>query len=128
MAYRILIVDDSPAMRTFVRRILDLSGFEVSNCLQACNGLEALEILQREPIDAVLTDINMPVMDGEEFLRQIQNDERLRAVPIIVVSTDGTYNRIERLLALGARGYVIKPFRPETLRLELERTLEVRCD
>ena len=74
-------------------------------------------------MDAILTDINMPMMDGEELLRRLAADEMLRSVPAIVISTDATLNRIERLLSLGARGYVTKPFAPEDLRAELERTL-----
>jgi two-component system chemotaxis response regulator CheY len=123
LAYRILIVDDSPAMRSFVRRVIDLSGFDASFCLEASNGREALEILGKEWVDAILTDINMPVMDGEELLRSLAGDNLLRSLPAIVISTDATENRIERMLSLGARGYVTKPFAPEELRAELERTL-----
>lgn len=128
MAYRILIVDDSPLMRTFVRRIVGRSGFELSACLQASNGREALELLHKETVDAILTDINMPEMDGEEFLRQLTRDETLHAIPVVVISTDATVKRIERMLELGARGYVTKPFAPEELRAELERTLGGACD
>jgi two-component system chemotaxis response regulator CheY len=125
MAYRILIVDDSPAMRTFVRRVLEASGFELAECLNAGNGQEALDVLDQRSVDAVLTDINMPVLDGEEFLRRMSSSGTLRSIPVIVISTDGTAKRITRLLALGARGYVTKPFLPEQLRAELERTLGV---
>ena len=128
MAYRILIADDSPAMRSFVRRVIELSGFELSACFEAGDGAEALDVLRGEWVDAILTDINMPNVDGEEFLRRLADDDMLRSIPAIVISTDATENRIARLLALGARGYVTKPFRPETLRAELERTLGVPCD
>jgi two-component system chemotaxis response regulator CheY len=127
MAYRILIVDDSPVMRTFVRRIIDLSGFQLSACLQASNGNEALELLRQETVDAILTDINMPQMDGEEFLRRLARDETLRAIPAIVISSDATAKRIGRMLELGACGYVTKPFVPEDLRAELERALGGAC-
>lgn len=123
MAYRILIVDDSPVMRAFVRRVIDLSGFEISACREAANGLEALDLLRRETVDIILTDINMPHMDGEEFLRRLSRDEALRAIPLIVISTDATRRRTQRMLALGARGYVTKPFLPEALRAELDRSL-----
>jgi len=123
VSYRVLIVDDSPAMRTFIRRVMESSGFELSSCFEASNGEEAMLLLRKEWVDAILTDINMPVMDGEELLRNLAADELLRSIPAIVISTDGTENRIERLLALGARGYVTKPFAPEDLRAELERTL-----
>ena len=125
MSYRVLIADDSPAMRSFVRRVVELSGFELSHCFEAGDGQEALELLRREWVDAILTDINMPRMDGEELLRRLAADELLNSVPAIVISTDATESRIARLLALGARGYVTKPFRPETLRAELERSLGV---
>jgi len=128
MAYRVLIADDSPVMRAFVRRVIELSGFELAECLEASNGQEALEKLRSEWVDAILTDINMPLVDGEELLRRLANDDLLKSIPAIVISTDATRNRIERLLALGARGYVTKPFTPETLRSELERTLGVPCE
>jgi two-component system chemotaxis response regulator CheY len=127
MAYRVLIVDDSPAMRTFVRRVIELSGFEMSNCFEASNGGEALEVLRREWVDAILTDINMPGVDGQELLRRLSEDEVLRSIPAIVISTDATTHRIASMTSLGARGYVTKPFLPETLRSELERTLGVPC-
>jgi two-component system chemotaxis response regulator CheY len=123
LAYRILIVDDSPAIRAFIRRVIDLSGFDLAACFEASNGREALDILSSEWVDAILTDINMPCMDGEEFLRQLANDGMLRSIPTIVISTDATDKRIRDLLALGARGYITKPFRPEDLRAELDRTL-----
>jgi len=128
MAYRVLIVDDSPAMRTFVRRVIDMSGFELSDCFEASNGVEALDLLRTEWVDAILTDINMPGMDGQEFLRRLSEDELLRSIPVIVISTDSTSHRMASMASLGARGYVTKPFLPETLRGELERTLGVPCE
>jgi two-component system chemotaxis response regulator CheY len=127
MAYRVLIVDDSPAMRSFIRRIIKISGFELSMCFEASNGQEALDLLHKEWVDAILTDINMPVVDGEEFLRRLSVDEVLRSIPVIVISTDATRNRIDRMMALGARGYITKPFLPEDLRAELEGLLGVPC-
>lgn len=125
MPYRVMIVDDSRSMRAFVRRVMDLSGFEVDSCLNASNGAEALALLNEQPVDIVLTDINMPEMNVEDFVRQMAEREELRSIPVVVVSTDGTRNRIRRLLDLGAKGYVVKPFSPEALRAELERVLEV---
>jgi two-component system chemotaxis response regulator CheY len=125
LAYNVLIVDDSPAMRGFVRRVLDMSGLKVSQCHQAGNGQEALELLQREWVDVILTDINMPVMDGERLVQCLGGDESLRSVPVLVISTDRTEGRVRRMLALGAKGYVAKPFLPEMLREEVERVLGV---
>ena len=128
MAYRVLIVDDSPAMRAFIRRVIQLSGFDLSSCFEASNGSEALEVLTHEWVDAILTDINMPVMDGEELLRRLSGNPMLNAIPVIVISTDATENRIGRMLHLGARGYLTKPFLPEALRTQLEETLGVPRD
>jgi len=128
LAYRILIVDDSPAMRSFIRRVIQLSGFDLSACFDAANGQEALDLLSKEWVDIILTDVNMPGVDGEEFLRRLAAIEVVRSVPVIVISTDATHNRISRLLALGACGYITKPFLPEALRAEMERILGVPCD
>ncbi len=125
MAYNVLIVDDSPAMRLFVRRVVDMSGIDRGDCYEAGNGREALAVLRCQSVDVVLSDINMPVMDGEQFLRQIEADEKLRSVPVIVVSTDRTETRVERMISLGARGYITKPFLPQTLREEIEKVLGV---
>ena len=125
MKLNVMIVDDSPAMRTFVRRVLDMSGLEIDRCLQASNGEEALEILRDTWVDVVLTDINMPVMDGEELLRRMAEHEILRAIPVLVISTDRTECRIQKMLSMGAKGYVTKPFTPETLREQLEQSLGV---
>jgi two-component system chemotaxis response regulator CheY len=125
MAYRVLIVDDSPAMRSFIRRVMTVSGFECSVCLEAGNGQEALNLLSREWVDLILTDINMPHMNGEEFVRHLEADDCLRSIPVLVVSTDSTGQRIRQMLAMGAKGYLPKPFTPESLRTELERLLGV---
>jgi len=125
VAYHVLIVDDSPAMRTFVRRVLDMSGLSVSRYLEASDGREALDVLRQEWVDVVLTDLNMPGMDGETFVRTLHADDGLKSIPVVVISTDKTVGRAEQMMKLGAKGYVTKPFLPETLREELERVLEV---
>lgn len=125
MALQLLIVDDSPAMRSFIRRVVRLSGIEVNQYFEASNGAEALEMLAAHSIDAVLTDINMPGMDGEEFVRKMRESEAFRATPVIVISTDATVNRIHTMQSLGATGYLQKPFGPERLRNELDRVLGV---
>lgn len=125
MSYRVLIVDDSPAMRSFIRRVMDLSGFDVGEYLQAADGVEALEVLTREHVDVILTDINMPRMNGEELVRKLEANDALRSIPVMVVSTDGTESRINHMASLGTRAYLKKPFLPETLREALERVLGV---
>jgi len=123
MAYRVLIVDDSPVMRSFIRRVLRLSGFEAGECMEAGNGEEALALLGAHRVDVILTDINMPGMNGEELLRKLGSDGVLKHIPALVISTDATKERILRMLSLGAEGYMSKPFTPEILREELERVL-----
>jgi len=125
MELHVLIVDDSPAMRSFIRRVLELSGLKVGRCLEASNGEEALRVLESNWVDAVLTDINMPQMNGEELLRRMSGHEVFRSIPVLVVSTDRTEGRIRKMLTLGAKGYVTKPFTPEMLREELEHSLGV---
>jgi two-component system, chemotaxis family, chemotaxis protein CheY len=123
VAFRVLIVDDSPVMRAFIRRIIVLSGMEGAEFLEAADGRQALDLLRAQWVDVVLTDINMPAMDGEQLLRCLEGDDLLKSVPVVVVSTDGTASRVHQMFSLGARGYVKKPFLPETLREELERVL-----
>src|SRR5574338_1188109 len=115
MSSRLLIVDDSPVMRSFVKRVITISGFPVGEIVEAANGEEALAKLRQQPADLVLIDINMPVMDGEELIRRMKADTPLQRIPIVVVSTDATHHRVETLLHLGARGYLVKPFPPERL-------------
>jgi two-component system chemotaxis response regulator CheY len=126
MALHILIVDDSPAMRAFIRRVVKLSGIGVDCYFEAANGAEALAQLAMNRIDAVLTDINMPVMDGETFVRKMREDGPFQSTPVIVISTDATTQRIHTMHELGAVGYLQKPFGPEQLRCELDRVLGVR--
>ena len=126
MAYSVLIVDDSPVMRSFIRRVMTLSGFEVREYLEASNGEEALTQLGQHRVDVILTDINMPKMNGEELLRRLGADGILKSVPTLVISTDATKDRILRMMSLGAEGYMTKPFSPESLREELERVLGER--
>ncbi len=125
MSFTVLIVDDSPAMRSFIRRVVAISGFDVGNCLEAADGKDALSQLENNWVDVVLTDINMPRMNGEELVRRMHQDELMRGIPVVVVSTDSTEFRMKTMMELGARGYVTKPFHPETLRCELERVLEM---
>jgi two-component system chemotaxis response regulator CheY len=123
VALQLLIVDDSPAMRSFIRRVVQLSGMEVERYFEAGNGEEALSVLSQNAVDAVLTDINMPVMDGEQFVRRMRAEEQTAALPVIVISTDATANRVHTMQSLGALGYLQKPFGPDQLRNELERVL-----
>lgn len=125
MALTVMIVDDSPVMRTFIRRAMRLAGFDQADYLGASEGREALAQLRARPVDVILTDINMPGMNGEELLQELERDGALRSIPVVVISTDATRDRVHRMLALGAQGYLAKPFSPEALREEIERVLGV---
>jgi two-component system, chemotaxis family, chemotaxis protein CheY len=120
----LLIVDDSPMMRSFIRRVLALSGLPEHEIAEAGDGEEALRVMQGQRVDVVLSDINMPKMSGSELIRTMREEPALRDIPVIVVSTDSTLQRIESMRAYGARGYLSKPFPPEALRAEIERVLE----
>ena len=126
MELRALIIDDSPAMRQFIRRSLSLSGLAFTECVEANNGQEALDLLRQSSIDVILCDVNMPQMDGEQLLEHIERDAQLRSIPVLVISADATAPRVQRMLGLGAQGYLLKPFSPELLRDELKRLLPSR--
>jgi two-component system chemotaxis response regulator CheY len=115
MGFNILLVDDSSVMRSMIKKTLKLSGIPIGVLLEGSNGKEGIELLHSNWIDLVITDINMPVMDGEEMLELMKQDPGLKDVPVLIVSTEGSESRIERLLQKGAR-FLRKPFTPEMLR------------
>jgi len=123
MAFNILIVDDSPATRRVVRRVVDISGVDIGKYLEAGNGVDALAVLRSDWVDLVMTDINMPDMDGQQLLIEIRNDPMLATIPVLVVSTDRSESRARQMLSLGADGYVSKPFMPAALSEEIYRLL-----
>jgi two-component system chemotaxis response regulator CheY len=112
----ILIVDDSAVMRALLRRVVSLSEVPVETVLEARNGREALEILEKNHVDAVFTDINMPVMNGHELLTEMAKQDRWNDVLRVVISTDGSKLRREEARELKVGLYVEKPFRPEVVR------------
>jgi len=116
MGFNVLIVDDSGAMRKVIKKTIKISGFDVDNFYEAGNGKEALEVLKDNWIDVVLTDINMPEMDGITFLKLLKEDETLQGLPVIVISTEKREQRVQEAISLGASGYVKKPFRPEEIK------------
>jgi two-component system, chemotaxis family, chemotaxis protein CheY len=111
-----LVVDDSPVTRKMVRRALGLCGLEVSQVYEAGDGAEALDALARHHVDLVLADINMPVMNGMELVERMSKDADMCNVPVVIVATPMSQDRVEQVLDRGARAYLAKPFRPEALR------------
>ncbi len=124
MAYNVLIVDDSQTMRKVIRKTVSLSGFEIGDCWEAGNGKEALDILHSCWVDLILTDLNMPVMNGLEMLKELMRDEIYRNIPVVLITTEGSEPRIGEAYALGIKGYIQKPFYPETIRDVLSRVME----
>ncbi|MBW2147228.1 MAG: response regulator [Deltaproteobacteria bacterium] len=125
MAFRILTIDDSATMRSVIKKIIRLSGLDVDTYFEACNGKEALEILSSNWIDVLLVDINMPVMDGIEFLKSMNQDDLARTIPVVMVTTEGRGPKVEEALKLGARAHVKKPFRPEEIKQVLMNVMGV---
>ncbi len=115
MSLRILVVDDSPVMRKMVIRTLNMSGLPIEAVHEACQGREALDVLAREEgINLGLFDVNMPVLNGEELVMLLRAEPKTADLPVVMVSTEGSAERIERLKRLGA-AFVRKPFGPEAL-------------
>ena len=115
MEFNVLVVDDSSVMRAMIIKTLNMSGIPVGDIYQAGNGQEALEVLQENWVDLALVDINMPVMNGEELIERVREEDETRDLAIVVVSTESSETRIQRILGKGAR-FVHKPFTPEILR------------
>lgn len=113
---RPLIVDDSSVMRKIVERSLRQAGLCIGRVLEAANGAEALAAVQNNKVDIILCDINMPVMDGLEFVRQLAGVENARGVPVVMITTEGSEGHVVEALSAGARGYIRKPFTPDQLK------------
>ena len=113
---RILIVDDSSMMRAMIKRVVKLTEVPVQEILEAGDGAEALALLERHDVQLLLTDINMPVMNGAELLRALADDERWSDLTRVIISTDGSTARREQAAELDVRCYLEKPFSPEVLR------------
>jgi len=116
MSLRVLVVDDSPAMRSLLKKILGQSGLPIETILDAADGVEGLIRLRDNPVNLILSDINMPNMDGEEFVRQVKADKAYREIPVLMITTDNSTARVLRLRQIGAQGYICKPFTPEMVK------------
>jgi two-component system chemotaxis response regulator CheY len=112
MTTTVLTVDDSRAMRDMLRHSLVAAGFRV---LQAEDGVHGLEVLGAETPDVIVTDINMPRMDGFGFIEAVRKDETYRAVPVLVLTTEVDAEKKSRARKAGATGWIVKPFDPVKL-------------
>jgi len=116
MSIRALIVDDSSVMRKIVERCLRQAGMDLGQVHEASNGAEALALVNENPFDLILSDINMPVMDGLEFIRHLKEMESGKNIPIVMITTEGGEKSVLEALSLGAKGYIRKPFTPDQVK------------
>jgi two-component system chemotaxis response regulator CheY len=113
---RTLIVDDSSVMRKIVERSLRQAGLDPLVVYEAGSGLEGLEVLKVKPVDLILSDINMPSMDGLEFLRQIKAQNLAPGVPVVMITTESSEEHVKQAILAGAQGYIRKPFTAEQVK------------
>ncbi len=127
MALNVLIVDDSAVMRAMILKTMRMSGLPLGEIHQGADGQQGLQALNEHWIDLVLLDINMPIMNGEQMLERMREDPDLKDTPVIVISTEGSETRIDRLRRKGAR-FIHKPFSPEIIRDTVKDFLGVGAD
>jgi two-component system, chemotaxis family, chemotaxis protein CheY len=113
---RALIVDDSLVMRKIVERSLRQAGLDSLVVWEAGTGVEALEVLRANRVDLILTDINMPAMDGLELVRQIKAQNLASGVPVVMITTESSEDHVKQAIRAGARGYIRKPFTAEQVK------------
>lgn len=123
MAYNILIVDDSSVVRKVLIKTFGMTNISVGNFYQAENGKVGLDVLKTNWIDLIFLDINMPVMNGMEFMEKISQDPDHKTTPVIVVSTEGSQERRDALQSAGVKDYLRKPVTPEALIESINRVL-----
>jgi two-component system chemotaxis response regulator CheY len=113
---RTLIVDDSSVMRKIVERSLRQAGLDPLVVHEAGSGTEGLELLRAQSVDLILSDINMPAMDGLEFLRQIRTQNLAPGVPVVMITTESSEEHVKQAIEAGAKGYIRKPFTAEQVK------------
>ena len=118
MSKKMLTVDDSPSVRKLVKFTLKAKGFQVSS---ASDGEEALDLIKQENFDAIILDINMPRMNGLEFLKHIKANDEYASIPVIMLTTEGQDDDKDKAVSLGATAYMVKPFKPTQLLTLIEK-------
>lgn len=112
LANTILLIDDSPTLRTVLGALLTDSGYQV---IEAENGHTAMSIIHRKPFDLVLCDINMPVMDGISFIQSFKQEPQMRHIPVLVLSTENSNEMKLKAKFAGASGWIVKPYKEKTI-------------
>jgi len=120
MSVDVMIVDDSAVIRKVLKRILIQAEVALGNVVEAGDGVEALEKLKAEPVQLILSDINMPNMDGIQLLTALKAQESSKHIPVIMITTEGSAARVMEAVQLGASGYVRKPFTMEQIKEKLD--------
>ncbi len=120
MKQYVLVADDSPTIRKFVSFTLKMAGFEV---ISAADGMEAAEKLSQYKFDLIITDLNMPNMDGFELIKVIRENPEYDETPVIILSSLSNNEDIERGINAGANSYLVKPFDPKRLQYEVSKYL-----
>jgi len=124
MASNILIVDDSAVTRAVLKKTVEMTGLPVNAVFQASNGAEAIRQIQHQPIHLILADLNMPELSGVEMAEKLFDDPKYRDIPLVIITTEASTTRIDQLKLKGIKGYIHKPFTPETVRSMLQQFLE----
>jgi two-component system chemotaxis response regulator CheY len=122
-----LIVDDCSVMGKIVERSLRQAGISLSQVFEAGNGAEALNVLSEHRVDLILCDINMPVMDGLEFIKQLPAVANAKNVAVVMITTEGSEAHVVQALSCGARGYIRKPFTAEQVKEHVIPVLGVKA-
>ena len=120
----VLVVDDSAAIRKILQRVLRQTGMAIRTVHEAGDGQEALEVLKAHKVDLVLTDINMPKMDGLQLLGAMKGSSDWRTIPVVMITTEGGETKVGEAVKLGANGYVRKPFTADQIKEKLVGLLE----
>ncbi len=120
----VLVVDDSAAIRKILQRVLRQTGMAIRTIHEAGNGQEALDLMQAHSVNLVLTDINMPKMDGIQLLAAIKAAPEWRELPVVMITTEGGETKVGEAVRLGAAGYVRKPFTADQIKEKLAGILE----
>lgn len=124
MPYNVLIVDDSQTMRKVIRKSVVLSGFPLETCWEAANGREALTVVQAQRVDLILTDFNMPEMNGIEMVQELKKTDKYRQIPVFFITAQENEALRQEGTALGIQGFIPKPFQPEVIRDLLQKAME----
>jgi two-component system chemotaxis response regulator CheY len=119
MPFDVLIVDDSAAIRKILQRVLRQADVRIGQVWEAADGLEALDFMKSHPVGLILSDVNMPNMDGLGLLRAVRATPEWKSVPFFLITTEGSQNTVLEAVSLGAAGYVKKPFTAEQIKEKL---------